>query len=51
MVPGQLAKKYRDQSGRAPWDIKAKGAVFVDAPLAPAGNGLRFLRFGIANGQ
>lgn len=34
----------------AGWEIKGKGVVFVDAPKAPPGDGLRFLRFRIANG-
>ena len=45
-------ESFRAVEGKdlAGWEIKGKSVVFVDAPKAPGGDGLRFLRFRIADG-
>ena len=49
-VPGTEFFRAVEGKDLASWEVKGKGVVFVDAPMAPAGDGLRFLRFRIADG-
>lgn len=49
-VPGTESFRAVEGKDLASWKINSKGVVFVDAPLAPAGGGLQFLRFRIADG-
>ena len=49
-VPGTEGFQAIEGKDLASWEVKGKGVVFVDAPALPAGNGLQFLRFRIADG-
>jgi hypothetical protein len=49
-VPGTESFRAVEGKDLATWEIKGKEVMFVDAPPAPAGNGLRFLRFRIGDG-
>lgn len=49
-APGTESFRAVEGKDLAGWEIEGKGVVFVDAPVAPAGNGLRFLTFRIAHG-
>ena len=49
-VPGTESFRAMEGKELASWEVKSKGVVFVDAPKAPAGDGLRFVRFRIADG-
>jgi hypothetical protein len=49
-VPGTESFRAVEGKDLASWEIKSKQVVYVDAPLAPAGDGLRFLRCRIADG-
>src|SRR5262245_60517113 len=49
-LPGTESFQAVEGKELASWEIKTKAVVFVDAPKAPAGTGIRFVRFRIANG-
>lgn len=49
-IPGTEGFRAVEGKELASWKIKSKEVLFVDAPKAPAGDGLRFLRFRIAGG-
>jgi hypothetical protein len=49
-LPGTESFRAIEGKDLASWEVKGKGVVFVDAPKAAAGDGLRFLRFRFANG-
>ena len=49
-APGTESFRAVEGKDLANWEVKSKGVVFVDAPMAPGGDGLRFLRFRITDG-
>lgn len=49
-VPGTESFRAIEGKDRGSWEVNGKGLVLVDAPLAPAGDGLRYLRFRIVDG-
>lgn len=49
-VPGTEGFRAMEGKELASWEIKSKRVLFVDAPKAPAGDGLRFLRFRMTEG-
>jgi len=49
-VPGTESFRAVEGKDLANWEVKGKSVVFVDAPMSPAGDGLRFLRFRITDG-
>jgi hypothetical protein len=49
-VPGTEGFRAMEGKELASWEVKSKGVVIVNVPKAPAGDGLRFLRFRIADG-
>lgn len=49
-VPGTESFRAVEGKELASWEVESRKVVFVDAPKAPAGGGLRFLRFRIVDG-
>jgi hypothetical protein len=49
-VPGTETFRAVEGKDLSSWEVKSKGVVFVDAPMAPGGDRLRFLRFRITDG-
>jgi uncharacterized protein (TIGR03067 family) len=49
-VPGTESFRAVEGKELATWEVKGKAIVFVDAPMAPVNDGLRFLQFRIADG-
>ena len=49
-APGTESFRAVEGKELANWEVKSKRVVFVDAPMAPGGDGLRFFRFRITAG-
>jgi len=49
-VPGTESFRAVEGKDLANWEVKGKSVVFVDAPMAPAGDVIRYLRFRFTDG-